>query len=501
MSFNSIGDYRIFDIQKGMHLLFFSEDPSLFYIDSLVKDILSLGDISYDKNILFKKFKGKYNVKDIENALTELSIVRKRGFLKNKKIKVRPPDPKRKKTFRSLELHLSNDCNLSCRYCFAKGGSYGLALKNKNMKWVTAHKTLDWFFKQRGNDNDNEVSIQFFGGEPLLNLDVLERCLKYIDKKQNGFVEKSIGTNGTLFSKKAIEVLKRHNCITWVSLDSSPLSHNRNRSYKDGRPSFKNVVDGIRRLKRIAPDLPVIICTTLSQGDNMDNVIAWQKELGVDQVKVRTLFSLYDNKCAKTKEFDNLLGHIRRGLESLQSSCVAKNRPFEYLVPPVFYQLHSGKESLVGCGAGLDRIAVNVDGDVFPCSTSISPHTRLGNVSDSLEIMVRKKSRDFYRNFRKQSQGCADCWSKTLCVGPCPLHSHKGSAKPGVNRVCDLIRLTNEFYLKSYASMGYSEAIKMIGQHESTSAVLKKIDFIYKVRDLRNVNMRHIRHLTPILSD
>lgn len=482
--------HEIFNIKKGEYLLFLPDDPSLFLIDTPAKDIIS-GEKSLGK------LSQKYRSGVIKEISEELKLVKKRGFIKRSRGMVFSRQ-KRTGIFKRLELHLSNECNLLCKYCFAKGGSYGLAVKDKNMEWETARRTLDWFFEQ--TDNDQEVSIHFFGGEPLLNPEILEKCLKYIDKNHRCFIEKSIGTNGTLFTNSVIGILREYNCIPWVSLDASRQAHNMNRPYKNGRSSFDDIVQGIKKIKELAPDLPIVICSTLGLKDNLGDISTWQRKLKVDQINIKVIFSLYD-KCVKACDFAGLMGRISSGLESLRLSCIGENRPFEYLVPSLFYKLHSGSGSLLGCGAGIDRVAVNTDGDVFACSVGANPGTRLANIyQEKFLCSIRKKTRDIYACFERRASECASCWARKLCNGPCVFSRDNPSSRPGVNRICDYVRLTTEFCLKSYASIGYEQAVKMIGLYRGTELALEKVRFLYEIRDLRNSGMKHIRHLTPVLS-
>lgn len=496
---------KVFDIDKEGYLLFCPEDPSLFKIDPIVKDILDIGkNGDLNSHSIQKKLSRTYKKKDILGAIKEIALLKGRGFLQSEK----PSDFKRqerKAGIRGLELHLSNDCNLACTHCFAQGGDYGYKTSRKNMDWALAKRSIDWLFNQNRN-NQEALAIQFFGGEPLLNIGVLERCLRYIKENPYGekrhFIEKTIGTNGTLLNDEAIGILKRYNCVPLISLDASFCSHDSRRPYKNGRPSFNDTYNAIKRLKQIAPRLPLIICTTLDLKDDLKEIVGRQKDLKTDHVSIKAQFSLYEQGKVSRSAYNSFLKRIKETLEKSYRLSLRKKKAFNFLTPSMFYHLHSGRDSYAGCGAGMDKLAVNAEGNVFMCSIGLGEETKIGKISEKgLAQISRSKVKEFYRSgSREKNLECNYCWVRKLCKGICVLSLERASNTPGENRVCDFTRTLSEFSLKSYASMGYDDALRLFGLHKNTKDVLKKIMLLYGLRDINNSRLKHIKHITPCLN-
>ena len=265
----------------------------------------------------------------VNEAIEELSSLEAGGLLQSIKREKSFRRPDRKTNFQRLEIHLSNDCNMACSYCFAKGGKYGLDRRCKTMSWDTARKTIKWFFELKRNKK-GALSIQFFGGEPLLNIDVLEKSLSFIREKVDAghcpFIQLQVSTNGTLLTDKAIKILAKHNCIPWVSLDATKRSHNKKRVYKDGRGTYDDVLAGIRRLKCLAPELPVVLCPTFDKNDSIDVIDKLQQKLEVEQINVKFEFSLYDPNNTSYGDFSSMLKKFAKNLNRILSDHLKKGR-------------------------------------------------------------------------------------------------------------------------------------------------------------------------------
>jgi uncharacterized protein len=493
-------EYRIFPIQKDSSLLFYPQGPSLFSIDNLARDILDIGKV-LDKDALIKNLSSKYSKKDIEETLNEFVSLEKRGFLKPAEVCFK--QPKRTEKIRRLELHLANDCNLACKYCFAKGGDFGLSMGNRRMSWDMAQKTIDWFLKPYKDSQDN-LSINFFGGEPLLNAEVLKKSLIYIQKKIDSgdypFIRLSLSTNGTLLTENIIKILFRHNCIPWISLDASRRAHNKNRVYRDGKGSYDDVVRAIRRLKKVAPRLPIVLCPTFGKNDTFSAMISLQKELKAEQVNFKFEFSMHDKNFLNDEEFYASLERVRKEMTHMYNLCQSKGQPFEILEGRRFYQLHTASSSYMGCGAGKNRVAVSSQGDIYMCSMAIGKTAMLGSIRDGIEPQLQYKVKDLYNTLSERTSECLNCWARALCNKVCVLGKDVAHSKYGLNRVCDVSRLLNEFYLKSYALLDQANVNRIFGVHKNTEKVLRKISLLYYLRDLRNRNLKHIRHISPVVN-
>ncbi len=500
MNFPHTIEYKIFDFKKESYLLFMPRVMCLFEIDAIVKDMFEKGENLQEEEIV-PEISRKYGRESVKQAIKELKLTAEKGcFVPGREGFFRRL--LRNTGFQRLELHIANDCNMNCAYCFAKGGSYDLEKCSKMMKWETARAALDWFLGQN-KAKDTAVSIQFFGGEPLLNVEVLEKSLDYIqDRKDNGFdnfTHLIIGTNGTLLDDRSIDILKKHNCIPWISVDFSREDHDKNRVYKSGKGTYDDVVKGIKRLKARAPELPIVLCPTYERKENIYEIYKLKEELGAEQVNFKFNFALYHRNEVDDSDFYKILENCGRELNGVFKRCVSRGLPFEILPDYRFYHLHTGRNIYFGCGAGKNRIAVNTDGNIFMCSIGIGDFREIGDVSKGIYRESQDEIDRVYMEAAERHYACADCWARRLCNGICVSGRENTSVIYGENRGCDANRFLCELMLKSYATLRPEHLKRIYGGIETgAKEAVEKAALLYEVRELRNAGMRHIRYLTPV---
>lgn len=172
-------------------------------------------------------------------------------------------------SIRVMVLHMTDYCNLRCKYCFIEGGQ-PQHYKRKVMNASTAHAAVDKFMEivRRSENETNRPTVVFYGGEPLSNWNCVESTLDYLDtvERENGFrFDKVVITNGTLITPSMVEVLKRYQVMVSVSLDGIEAVHNANRIDYRGEGSFQRAVDGIRILKTGGIE-PAVSCVLAQEG-------------------------------------------------------------------------------------------------------------------------------------------------------------------------------------------------------------------------------------------
>lgn len=176
-----------------------------FAFDGGTGNIFEISEILYE--ILLnrnEKLTEKFTVEEIENAEKGLLVAMNNGILSEQNLLLRTYQKIGGKNVHSLNtlfLNVAQKCNLKCSYCFGKGGSYGL--QQEMMSIDTARRCVDYWLKNIEEKKQNIV-VSFFGGEPLLNLEVIEFVVQYINSKKqsiNGNVKYMITTNGTILNK------------------------------------------------------------------------------------------------------------------------------------------------------------------------------------------------------------------------------------------------------------------------------------------------------------
>ncbi|MBU1006264.1 MAG: radical SAM protein, partial [Candidatus Omnitrophica bacterium] len=239
---------KIFNIPfNKSNILFYPASLAILKIDALITNILFLSGKNLSKKEITPILLKKYKLEKIKEGYDDLDRLMSGNLLKDFAL--------RDKHYAagnivSMGLHFSSSCNLSCSYCFNKGGSFGVDFgKQCLMNWKTARKSIDWFFSQNKNSN-KALMICFFGGEPLLNPEVFKKSLNYIDRKWLKEIKAPLrlvlSTNGTLLDRDILSTAAKHNVELIVSVDASKKEHDAQRKFKDGRGSYDAVMKNVK---------------------------------------------------------------------------------------------------------------------------------------------------------------------------------------------------------------------------------------------------------------
>ncbi len=420
-----------------------------------------------------------------------------------------PAAPKRKKFSRSretgmrgVELLLSNKCNMSCSYCYRRKNEkdYNTRKKKGDMSWTTAKRALDRLL-EHNKGLKQPVYVIFFGGEPFLNMKVLKKSLRYIARKQKTglypLIRTTVCTNGTLLKPEFIEILTRYNCSVRVSIDACEESHNKNRPYRNGRPSYPGILKGIKNLRKNAPGLPITLYPTFNLNDKLEGVFELHRKIKTCGVNIRLNFSVYDDSKVTKKDFYRFLESIRKEMEKIFRESLENKEPFNVISAGVFFRLLSGTVAELGCGAGERRVTIDSEGDIFMCSLFLDSGEKLGNPDKGIGLRERKAISDAYERFYLRMAGCKKCWARRLCRGLCVHTRARPSAVYGNNRSCDFVRLLTEFSLKNYYLMTRYDALRLFGIKPEHKDIFKKINMLYDLREMRNYNLKGVKYITP----
>lgn len=312
----------------------------------------------------------------------------------------------------TLQLVVSNECNLACRYCYAHCGTYNRAIKKMDMQIATC--AIDNMFSIYQCID----TITFFGGEPLLQIDLIENICEYLQAKYQGKYHK-IGMMSNLYelSDKAIDVIKRYNISVATSLDGDEY-HNAHRITKVGDNSFQQVASNIHRLYDEAKQ-PLAIEATMT---NLHNDIGWRaddvtnylaQEFPVANFTVNPMTS-FDKKMKKL-EYVSIDSPVDIAVEKFINSGVCDMR-INDLVSVI-----TGK--MCGdmlCDAGRGQLSVFPNGDIFPCHIySLDKEQRfcLGNVVNFNKHYFESKQKEVLAfNSKTSYDKCKECTAYNLCT-------------------------------------------------------------------------------------
>ena len=308
---------------------------------------------------LKKELGQKYEESEIEDALSDVIELTEAGrlFVEDAYECMIEEVKKRKTVVKALCLHIAHDCNLACKYCFAEEGEYHG--RRALMSFEVGKKALDFLIANSGNRHNLEVD--FFGGEPLMNWQVVKDLVAY-GREQEKIHDKhfrfTITTNGVLLNDEVQEFVNKEMDNVVLSLDGRKDVNDRMRPFRNGKGSYDLIVPKFQKLAKI--------------------MIEREKE-------------------GKGFNFFHFMIDLDGG------PCVAKR--------------------LSGCGSGTEYLAVTPWGDLYPCHQFVGQEEFLmGNVDEGI---VRPEIADDFRSCNVYSKDkCRDCFAKFYCSGGCMANSY-----------------------------------------------------------------------------
>jgi uncharacterized protein len=367
-----------------------------------------------------------------------------------------------------ITLNLTSHCNLRCSYCWNDYGTYsnrtfrknktlipaGFA-KNSQMPVEVARKAVDILVESSGDDKD--LVVDFYGGEPLLNLKTLLATVDYCRQNQKKWgvnFHFLLATNGTLLTPKVAGVLLKKGVQIAVSIDGPQKIHDRNRPFAGGKGSFsaitrnlKNMPEGImKRLVGRATVTPVY--------PDMSSLYRSLRRLGFERVELfesedachrltpqreRFFFSSDRQYRRLCRQYERL---ARRYIKDTVSGFLDYRKTFFNRFFKLMQRLYYHREVTGGCPAAVGQFAVDIAGGIYPCTSFLGlEEFRLGNINNGLEA---EKLRLFLKTVNKRFQHCRECSLFSLCrtTGSCLNINYYFNRDPAVpyQKSCELFR-------------------------------------------------------------
>jgi uncharacterized protein len=320
----------------------------------------------------------------------------------------------------SLELNVSQICNMKCAYCFAAGGTYG---DSGLMSFQTSKKAIDLFYDITKNKHKH-ISICFFGGEPFLNFNLIREIVFYTENRFNGYdIDYETSTNGTIVTDEIIHFVKDYPFKIQVSLDGNQENHDKYRKFSDGTPTYREIVSNIKKMKESGLNLQ-IRSTICHQIENIKDFVSFyandlnvklymlpvmseDPSISLNEDDLNTIYQEYINIFNNSLKYDKynevMLNSILRTMIlycfETENLSLVKPRPFF-------------------CGAGLRMLTVDVSGDIFPCHGFVGhDQYNLGNVNNSVDTHKLKQFLDSIHIANKEK--CLNCIARNFCGGGC----------------------------------------------------------------------------------
>lgn len=320
---------------------------------------------------------------------------------------------------KAMCLHVAHDCNLRCKYCFASTGDFGEG--RRLLDFETGKKAIDFLIeKSKGRHN---LELDFFGGEPLMNFEVVKQIVEYarsLEQEHNKLFRFTITTNGMLLDDAKIDYINKEMSNVVLSIDGRRGVNDKMRPCINGAGSYNIIMDKYRRLvEKRGHDQYYARGTFTKYNLDFANDVMHLYEEGFDQLSVEPVVSSSDKDYALTEAE---LPRIFEEYETLAKKIIAIKKQgksinfFHFML-----DLDQGPcaiKRLRGCGCGNEYVAVTPDGDIYPCHQFVGmKEWKMGNLHEGTFDF---KLKDYFSQTTVYNKhDCKECWAKFYCSGGC----------------------------------------------------------------------------------
>ena len=361
-----------------------------------------------------------------------------------------PPAPG-EATLKALCLHVSHTCNLTCDYCFAQAGKYHG--EEALMPFEVGRRALDYLLAHCGGHKNLEVD--FFGGEPLLNWQVVKDLVRYAREKEREAGKRfrfTLTTNGVLIDDDVIGFCNREMSNVVLSLDGRPEVHDRLRRTANGRGSYDIVVPKFQKFVRARGEKNYYMRGTFTHfNPDFTRDLYHMAELGFHSLSMEPVVCAPDSDFALTAgDIERVKGEYEALALEMARRRLRRSSAASLCSDPVFSFYHYNLDlkhgpciykRVKGCGSGTEYMAVTPSGAFYPCHQFVGePEFCMGNVWDGVtrpDICAQ-----FAACTLQTKPECRDCWAKYWCAGGCAANAyHASGSVQGVHKEgCELFR-------------------------------------------------------------
>lgn len=451
--------------QGGLNIVLDVYSGSIHIVDDVCYDIISMFETKSEDEIislLLDKYKDNPEVteQELKDCYGEIVSLKDDGSLFAPDTFAPMAGALKEKTsgvVKALCLHVAHTCNLNCSYCFASQGRY--SGERAVMSFETGKQALDFLIANSGDRHNLEVD--FFGGEPLMNFDVVKQLVAYarsVEKDAGKNFRFTLTTNGMLIDDDVIDFANKEMSNVVLSLDGRKEVHDRYRVDYLGRGSWERIVPKFQKLVEARGGKNYYMRGTFTHAnpDFLEDIKV-MLDLGFDELSMEPVVCAPDDPSALNESDLEIVKKQYEELAELMQKRRSEGRPFtfyHYMIDlsggPCIYKRISG------CGSGTEYMAVTPWGDLYPCHQFVGDEKfKLGNIWDGVtnhEMQEEFKSCNVYAR-----PECADCWAKLYCSGGCAANAYHatGSIRGVYKSGCELFRKRMEcaIYLEALKSL------------------------------------------------
>ncbi len=410
---------------NGLNIVLDVNSGAVHLVDDVVYDILDFYKEIPDEDIA-SKLADKYTAEAVAEGLEEIRELEKNKMLYSQDIfaEVIPKVENRNPVVKALCLHIAHDCNLKCKYCFAEEGEYHG--KRELMSLEVGKKAIDFLIKNSGNRKNLEVD--FFGGEPLMNFEVVKGIVEYarsIEKEAGKNFRFTITTNGILLNDDIMDYINKnmHNVV--LSIDGRKEVNDRMRPRAGGQGTYDTIVPKFQKLADSRNQTDYYVRGTFTRY-NLDFAkdVLHLADLGFKQISVEPVVT-DDKEPYAIRQED--LPAIFDEYENLAMKILERRKNgqwfnfFHFMI-----DLTGGPcvvKRMVGCGSGTEYLAVTPTGDLYPCHQFVGMEQfKMGTVDSGVVKPEIRKAFEGCNVYTKPK--CRECWARFYCSGGCVANSY-----------------------------------------------------------------------------
>lgn len=423
---------------------------SVHVVDEVAYDIISLFEESTRENVVdsvYKKYQKQDDISydDVNECYEQIVELKNEGKLFTPETFEPMANHLKAKTtgvIKALCLHVAHSCNLNCSYCFASQGKY--KGERSLMSFEVGKQALNFLIANSGTRRNLEVD--FFGGEPLLNFDVVKKLVEYarsIEKEHNKNFRFTLTTNGVLIDDDVIDFANREMSNVVLSLDGRKEIHDRFRVDYAGNGSWEQIVPKFQKLVKARNGKNYYMRGTFTHANpDFLNDIRQMLDLGFNELSMEPVVCSKGDPSELTQKDMAVVFDQYEKLAELMLKRDEEGKPFtfyHYMIDltggPCIYKRISG------CGSGTEYMAVTPSGDLYPCHQFVGEENfKLGDVWNGVSNIAIQN--EFMECNVYSRDECRNCWAKLYCSGGCAANAYHstGSVKGVYKYGCDLFR-------------------------------------------------------------